>query len=106
MLKKILILGLVFSLNAGAENAIWDDSLKSAKMFCGSNNECIDIIALELDSSYRAGLEAKIKGTRWDLAVNRRAKQLTDLCDKAPNEDLCFNYRNLLLQKFVIGLSQ
>lgn len=106
MLKHILILGLVFSLNAGATDVIWDDSLKSAKLFCGSNNECIDIIALELDGSYRAGIEAKKKGTRWDLAVNRKAKQLTGLCDKAPNEELCFNYRNLLLQKFTLGFAQ
>lgn len=87
-----------------ADDAIWAESIKTAKLFCGSNNECIDVVALELDSSYRDGQAAVNKWRK--AAVKRKEKQLVDFCDKAPNITICEAYRENIMKQYINGMNQ
>ncbi len=95
---------LIFSTGVIANET--DDSIKLAKMFCFSNQECVDIVALELDSSYQAGLRDGKKKNDTKKLITARRNKLSSFCKGAPSEDLCIAYRDSLLNNYIKGLSE
>lgn len=111
-MKTILsiILGLALSLPASAwtdssQNKEMSDNLQIAERFCSANTECINLLALELDDAYRKGQKEKYVQKAWHLKVNKFTKELSTLCDTAPNKDLCEAYRVQLLSRYIQGLN-
>ncbi|AJD81927.1 hypothetical protein YenMTG1_117 [Yersinia phage vB_YenM_TG1] len=106
MYKPLVVLSLILvcTSDVKADDVVWKESIKTAKLFCGSNNECVDVIALELDSAYRDGQTA-INKWRTD-AIKRKEKQLETFCDKAPNLTMCVSYRENIMKQFISGLQK
>lgn len=102
-MKKIGLL-LLFLVAMGV-HANENDSIQIAKRFCPANPECIDVLALELDSSYEAGLRDGGKGSSSKLISIRREK-LATFCKGAPVGDMCMAYRDSLLNNYIKGLSE
>ena len=106
MKKLIFILCMVCSFQAfSSDSNSMHESLRIAKAFCSANPECIDILALELDSAYDDGVRDSISKSQWSSLINRKAKQLNNLCDKAPNVEVCKTYRDQLILRYIVGLS-
>lgn len=78
---------------------------KIIKTFCDTDNACSDFIAIELDEAYKQGRAEKRENRAWDLSIARFAKTKRNLCDSAPDKQLCFAYRDTLLSRFMAGLS-
>lgn len=102
-MKTILL--LLFFVTMGVHANEQDESIKIAKHFCSANQECIDILSLELDSSYEAGLRDGKKGNAGKLITARREK-LSSFCIGAPVGDMCIAYRDTLLNNYIKGLSK
>lgn len=81
------------------------DSLRIAQTFCNTNAECVDILALELDSAFSEGVKDSRSTAQWTSLINRKAKSMKDLCDNAPNENICMMYRDQLMARYMAGLS-
>lgn len=108
LLSGLLVATLVLSQYSFAyENAdpIMAENLRIAKTFCLANTECADVIALELDDAYRKGIKDQESKRPWNVLVNRQTKELKTLCDNAPKAELCFAYRNSLIERYMAGLS-
>ena len=104
MVKYAALLGLVLAFSANAENSM-TDSLRIAKTFCNTNSECVDILALELDSALSDGVKDSRSPAQWTTLINRKAKSMKDLCVNAPNENICLMYRDQLMARYMSGLS-
>ncbi|AFU64059.1 valyl-tRNA synthetase modifier [Salmonella phage vB_SenM-AKM_NP4] len=105
MQKIALVLSLLLISGANASGDNMEESLKIAKSFCSTNAECIDILSLQLDGAYEDGVRASKSKSEWNVLINRKTKQLNNLCDKAPNTEICFDYRNRLLEQYMRGLT-
>lgn len=104
-MKKLGLL-LFICLSFGA-TANYDSSIEIAKRYCTTNMECIDIISLELDSAYHAGIrDGKKKNANLGNMIVIKKQKLTNFCDKAPNADLCLSYREELLKLYIKGLAE
>lgn len=104
MVKYAALLGLVLALNVNAEDSM-PDSLRIAQTFCNTNTECVDILALELDSAFNDGVRDSSSSAQWTTLINRKAKSMKDLCVNAPNENICLMYRDQLMARYMSGLS-
>ena len=103
-MKKLgLLLCVLVTMGVNANEQ--DDSIQTAKRFCGVNQECIDNFAIELDSSYEAGLRDGNKGNHSKFIKARREK-LSTFCIGAPVGDMCMAYRDSLLSNYIKGLSE
>ncbi|ANA49460.1 valyl tRNA synthetase modifier [Salmonella phage vB_SnwM_CGG4-1] len=105
MRKIALVLSLLLTTGANASEGIMEESLKIAKSFCSANVECIDILSLQLDGAYEDGVRASKNKSEWNVLINRKTKQLNNLCDKAPSASMCLDYRNRLLEQYMRGLT-
>ena len=106
MRKLALVLGLLISSGAYASGGSLEESLKIAKSFCATNTECIDILSLQLDGAHEDGVRASKSKAEWNVLMNRKTKQLNNLCDKAPNVEICLDYRNRLMEQYMKGLTE
>jgi hypothetical protein len=106
MKKLALVLGLMISTGAYASGGSMEESLNIAKSFCSTNTECIDILSLQLDGAYEDGVRASKSKVDWNVLMNRKTKQLNNLCDKAPDLDICLDYRNRLMEQYMKGLTK
>ncbi|WWS24676.1 hypothetical protein vBKpnAMK4_00492 [Klebsiella phage vB_Kpn_AM_K4] len=70
-----------------------------------TNSECVDILALELDSAFSDGVKDSRSPAQWTTLINRKAKSMKDLCVNAPNENICLMYRDQLMARYMSGLS-
>lgn len=104
-MKKIGLL-LCILLTTGVHANETDNSIQIAKRFCIANQECIDILALELDSSYQAGLRDGGKGSNTQDLITVKRKKLSSFCKGAPTGDMCTAYRDTLLNNYIKGLSE
>ncbi|QFR56064.1 hypothetical protein CPT_Muldoon_109 [Serratia phage Muldoon] len=108
MVKLVLgtILGLSLAMPATAKiyDPVMEENLKIARMFCVENSDCVNLLALELDDAYRKGKRLQASDRPWNVNVNRQTKELTTLCDTAPNKQVCNVYRIKLLERFIEGL--
>lgn len=100
-MKPHLLLLFFVSLGVHAN----DNSIETAQRFCAKNQECIDILSMELDSSYQAGLKEGHKNTVNKLISSRRNK-LSLFCEGSPVKDMCIAYKDLLLENYIKGLSE
>ncbi|CAL1778015.1 valyl tRNA synthetase modifier [Acinetobacter phage vB_AbaM_PhT2-v2] len=103
LLKLIVILGAVFApivTSASIEERRTD---KAAGMVCSSNAECIDVVSMQLDGMYFMGLNERDKVSIGAL-INRKAKALSSFCSHAEDKDVCENYKNQLMLKYITGL--
>lgn len=103
-MKKIGLL-LLFFVTMGVNANEQDNSIQIAKKFCITNQECIDNLAIELDSSYEAGLRDGGKGNQSKF-INARREKLSTFCIGAPAGDMCMAYRDSLLSNYIKGLSE
>ena len=101
-MKKLLLCALIpFMVSAN----YYDESTQIAKRFCKDNEECNNIISLELDSAYYSGKEdMKRKNANPANLIKNKKKKLSQLCDKAPNEEMCLAYRESLMTLYMKGL--
>lgn len=76
-----------------------------AKKFCATDTACNEFIAMELDAAYKQGVAEKRDQRAWDLNIARFAKTKRNLCDNAPDKQMCYAYRNTLLTRYMAGLS-
>lgn len=90
---------------AASDDTVMAENLRIAKTFCLKNIECADVIALELDDSYRKGIKDQESKRPWNVLVNRQSKVLASLCENAPKGDLCDKYRVKLIERYMAGLS-
>ncbi|QGS83697.1 valyl-tRNA synthetase modifier [Escherichia phage Ec_Makalu_001] len=116
-MKKLTVIAMIaMMLSAGAlasnerpypkfEYKGFEINKKIIKTFCDNDNMCSDFIALELDEAYKQGRDEKRKNRAWDLSIASFAKTKRNLCDTAPDKQLCFAYRDTLLSRFMAGLS-
>lgn len=84
---------------------VMTENLRIAKVFCLKNTECTDVIALELDDSYRKGEKDKDSKRPWNVLVNKQTKSVSALCDNAPKLELCEAYRIQLIERYMAGLT-
>lgn len=109
MKSKIFIVLLGALLASGSaiakENDEHRQSNKTAGLFCSTNEDCIDVVAMELDALYFQGLNESHQTTMGTL-INRKDRSLKDYCahtkDKA--KDMCELYKNQLMIKYMSGL--
>ncbi|QQG32227.1 valyl tRNA synthetase modifier [Citrobacter phage CkP1] len=106
MQKLALVLGLMISVGAYASSESMEESLHIAKSFCSTNIECVDILSLQLDGAYEDGVRASKSKVDWNVLMNRKTKQLNNLCDKAPKIEICLDYRNRLMEQYMKGLTE
>lgn len=78
-------------------------SNKTAGLYCSSNKECIDVVAMELDAMYYQGLNETKQHTVGTL-INRKDRSLRDYCKHADKVEQCETYKNQLMLKYMSGL--
>lgn len=104
--KLIILIGILFTsiyANANLETERKDSS-KTAHQFCLSNEDCIDVVSMELDSLYHQGLNEP-RNTSIGTLINRKEKFFVDYCRHSKNKDkLCETYKNQLMLKYITGL--
>ena len=106
LLSRFLVLVLALPIYVSAsDDAVMAENLRIAKTFCLKNTECADVIALELDDSFRKGVNDQDSKRPWNVLVNKQTKTLATLCEKAPKGDLCERYRTKLIERYMAGLS-
>lgn len=100
-----LALGLTPIANAEAkrENVEYNQSNKTASIFCSNNEECIDVVAMELDAMYYQGVNETNQHTMGTL-INRKDRSLADYCNHAKDKKSCETYKNQLMLKYMTGL--
>ena len=76
---------------------------KTADSFCYANDECKDIVSLELDGMYHKGLNERAQVSVGAL-INRKAKEFGDFCLHTKDKTMCENYKNQLMLKYITGL--
>ena len=106
MKRLFVLLGVVLLLGCKTE-APKDSSLELAKQFCSvKNSECLSILSFDFDKVYAEGQTDSDSRFKWSTLVSRKSKELETLCDKAPDMQVCVNYRNTMLQVYIAGLSK
>ena len=106
MKKLFVLLGVVLLLGCG-EQSPKDSSLELAKQFCvKTNSECLSVLSFDFDKAYAEGQTDSNSRFKWSTLVSRKSKELETLCDKAPDQSVCENYRNTVLQVYIAGLSK
>lgn len=111
MMKKTIrialaiVVGIVPIADAMAkkENVEYNQSTKTAGIFCSTNKECIDVVALELDAMYYQGLNETKQHTMGTL-INRKDRLMSDYCNHYKDKESCENYKNQLMLKYMTGL--
>lgn len=103
-MKYIIFIALLIPFFAYSD--IHPGIMDSANKMCGSDTECSTVIALELDGSYHDGVVSRSKSQPLQLAMHDKEKSLNDLCDKAPDQNLCDYYKHELIKEFYLGYSK
>lgn len=84
-----------------------DNSMDLAKKFCVStNNECLNVLSFDFDKAYREGQIDSASRYKWSTLIKRKSEELEDLCLKAPNKQICNNYRDTLMSVYMAGLDK
>lgn len=82
-----------------------EDAINAAKYFCKEDKECIDILAIELDSSYYEGTKDSKNKNKY-AALKRKESSLEDLCEKAPDSGICETYKLALMERYIAGITR
>lgn len=108
MMKKVFALLVVLLLSGcRTEEAHEDKSLELAQRFCvKTNSECLNILSFDFDKAFAEGQTDSNSRFKWSTLVARKSKELEPLCDKAPDMDVCRDYRDTLLTAYMVGLSK
>ena len=103
------LIAVTFIMASALSNANIDienkQSSKTANQFCSQNDECVDVVAMELDALYYQGLNEP-RNTSIGTLINRKEKYYIDYC-KHSKEKLkysCESYKNQLMLKYITGL--
>ncbi|QJT71727.1 hypothetical protein TH1_043 [Shewanella phage Thanatos-1] len=78
-----------------------DESFIIAAKYC-TTLECIDILTLELDEWYDYGV-LQSKNADMVTAFSRAGSDVQNMCNKAPNYNICLHYSKDLLEQFSKG---
>ncbi|AKA61958.1 valyl tRNA synthetase modifier [Proteus phage SJ_PmiM] len=104
-MKKLLLLFLVTFPVIASNNM--EESIDVAKYFCGDDIECINILSVELSTSFHEGFLQSKKDAEYKIsALKNKANSLSSLCEKAPNSEICETYRGALMDKYIAGINQ
>lgn len=79
------------------------DIEKTAKQFCTSNVECVDLITMELEGFYHQGLNEGHDVT-IGTHINRKARSLISYCEYSRDKKTCETYKAQLMLKYMNGL--
>lgn len=77
--------------------------IKESRELCGDNQDCISLIAIELNDSKESGAYAKRRGYSLDRAIKNKKSDLKGFCDNSPAYDICDYYKFLLMKEFYEG---
>ena len=111
----VMVLGVVLSFSAvGADHLSKNvyglvggkkASQQIAEKFCSYDDKsCVSFLSLELSDAYASGKADRRNKKAWDLNVAAYAKTKRNLCDEAPEKDICYSYRDALLNRYMAGL--
>lgn len=107
MMKKLFVLLVVVALFGCKSDKPQDSSFELAQQFCiKTNSECLSILSFDFDKTYAEGQTDSGSRYKWSTLVARKSKELESLCDKAPDAQVCENYRSTLMQVYIAGLSK
>ena len=104
-MKKIAFLFLML-ITFSSFAATDENVMKIANNICSKDNECVNIIALELDKSYYDGINAKQKAETLQASITKKENSLSNLCVKAPDRNLCDYYKHELINEFYLGYTE
>lgn len=76
---------------------------KAANQFCSTNEECVDVVSMELDGMYWQGLNERDPVSIGTL-INRKDRSLKSLCEHMSDKKICETYKNQLMLKYMTGL--
>lgn len=81
-----------------------DDAINTAKHFCKDDQECINVLAVELDTSYYEGTQDADKDKL--SALKDKMGTLKDLCESAPDLNVCESYKVALMERYIAGITK
>jgi sensor histidine kinase YesM len=81
-----------------------NDAINTAKHFCKDDQECINVLAVELDTSYYEGTLDVNKDKL--SALENKMGTLKDLCESAPDLNVCESYKIALMERYIAGITK
>ena len=99
----ILMIALITPVAYAANSVESNRTDRVASHFCDTKKECVDIISMELESMYYKGHNERDKVSIGTL-INRKTREYAGYCTHHVDKELCENYKNQLLLKYISGL--